>query len=90
MNIIITRIKILIYSLVLLISFSVNSYSSEIDLSNTSEMKDRRLACKTFFESLSKSKNNEVYSSMPIHILLLAFMKVLDPKDKKKKKKRKR
>ena len=60
MNIIITRIKILIYSLVLLISFSVNSYSSEIDLSNTSEMKDRRLACKTFFENLSKSENNEV------------------------------
>ena len=60
MNIIITRIKILIYSLVLLISFLVNSYSNEIDLSNTSDMKDRRLACKIFFESLSKSKNNEV------------------------------
>ena len=54
------KIKLFIFTLILFASFSVNSYSSEIDLSNTSEMKDRRLACKTFFESLSKSKNNEV------------------------------
>ena len=56
----VNKIKLFIFTLILFISFSANSYSSKIDLSNTSEMKDRRLACKTFFESLSKSENNEV------------------------------
>jgi len=54
------KIKIFFYILIIFISFTINSYSSEVELSNTSQMNDRRLACKTFFDSLSKSENNEV------------------------------
>jgi hypothetical protein len=54
------KVKIIIYTLsILLLSFT-NAYSSETKLSNPPEMKDARFACKTFFENLAKSENSTV------------------------------
>ena len=60
------NIKIILYTLsILLLSFT-NAYSSEIKIDNPPEMRDSRFACKTYFEKLSKSDDNSVrniYSS---------------------------
>ena len=60
------KIKIILYTLsILLLSFT-NAYSSEIKIDNPPEMRDSRFACKTYFEKLSKSDDNSVrniYSS---------------------------
>ena len=60
------KIKIILYTLsILLLSFT-NAYSSEIKIDNPPEMRDSRFACKTYFEKLSKSDDNsvrDIYSS---------------------------
>jgi len=54
------KVKIIIYTLsILLLSFT-KAYSSETKLSNPPEMKDARFACKIFFENLAKSENTTV------------------------------
>ena len=54
------KIKIILYTLsILLLSFT-NAYSSEIKIDNPPEMRDQRFACKTYFEKLSKSDDNSV------------------------------
>ena len=54
------NIKIILYTLsILLLSFN-NAYSSEIKIDNPPEMRDSRFACKTYFEKLSKSEDNSV------------------------------
>ena len=54
------KIKIILYTLsILLLSFT-NAYSIETKISNPPEMNDARLACKAYFEKLSKSDDNTV------------------------------
>ena len=61
------NIKIILYTLsILLLSFT-NAYSSEIKIDNPPEMRDSRFACKTYFEKLSKSDDNSVRDIYSTH-----------------------
>ena len=60
------KIKIILYTLsILLLSFT-NAYSSEIKIDNPPEMRDSRFACKTYFEKLSKSDDLGTFFVYPI------------------------
>ncbi len=53
-----SQIKIILFTLFILFLSFINSHSSETKLNNPTEMEDRRVACKTFFNLLSQSKEN--------------------------------
>ncbi len=55
-----SQIKIILFTLSILFLSFINTHSSETKLSNSPEMNDARLACKAYFDKLSKSKDNSV------------------------------
>ena len=68
------KIKIILYTLSLLLLSFNKAYSSEIKIDNPPEMRDSRFACKTYFEKLSKSDDNSVRNIYSSHSLIWYFI----------------